>query len=249
MKIFFFTILFLICICSFSFSQNDHLPAFSSEMLENPSKYIKEYDQIFGYNEISKFREVSTKCKLVLENGYAAFIIKKPEAWISLKSGKKVKSITIVFTKYPRRNKDWITNYNELLANRLKALFKMDPDLNKKEIKWYLLLQTECKTDKEARIFFHGIVINYESIEKMESKNILVQDNRHNSQNILLLDTVSIFNNDEEIKQNAWFVNEVDFNKSNSFLYRECTPLTKKKKLAKVPGCPDFTKKSFKRFF
>lgn len=248
MKIFSLIVLFLLNL--YSFSQKYSAPIFTSEILETPSMFIKQYEEIFGYNEISRFKEISTIHKLILENGYAAYTIKKPEGWTNIKVGKKVKSVSIVYTKYPRKKKDWITNYNELLANRLKAIFKMDPELNKSDIKWYLLLQTECKSDKEARTFFHGIVITYESTGVTNSNVTIAQEKEKYRNNTSLKDVI-IVNDIDSFEQNkrSNFINKNEFNNSNSFLYHETKTIVKKNKQAKIPGCPDFSKKVFKKLF
>ena len=44
-----------------------------------------------------------------------------------------------------------MTNYHTLLAQRLKNLFKLSPDLNSEQTKFKILLQTSCNTDDEAK--------------------------------------------------------------------------------------------------
>ncbi len=213
---------------------------FTQDMLENPSKYRKDYEQIFAYNEISRFRGKSEKSQFVLENGYASAILKNAGEWTKIRKGKKVTEITIVFTKYPRFKKDWITNYDFLLASRLKELFRLDPSLNNNEINWRLLLQTDCRNDKQTRSFFHGIVIRYESVKENP------QNLKKNNSEIVNIQTQKEDKEKEKdtIKAKYLFEDEKNFFEQNSFLYRETTQdKVKKKKKRKEPACPDFSGK------
>ena len=74
----------------------------------------------------------------------------------------------MVYTKYPKDLQFWLTPYHDLLANRLKALFEVDPDLNDVSIKFIMVLQTECETDEQARKMWHGVLIRYRPMTKKE---------------------------------------------------------------------------------
>jgi len=213
---------------------------FNQDMLDNPAQFRGDYEQIFAHNEISRFRGKSEAGKLVLENGYASALLKNGDEWTKIKKGKKVIEITIVFTKYPRFKNDWITNYDVLLASRLKELFRLDPSLNNKEISWRLLLQTDCRNDKQTRTFFHGIVIRY------DSEKSALQNQQKNNSEVVKTDEQkdNQKENQEEYKAKYLFEDENDFFEQNSFLYRETTQgNVKKKKKHKEPACPDFSGK------
>jgi hypothetical protein len=96
----------------------------------------------------------------ILHMNYASSIIQDAETW-SLKN-KKITEVDIVFTAYPKKKQDWITNYDWLLNKRIESLQAMEPSLkNNKEVKWNFILQTACETEDEAKRMFHGAIIKY----------------------------------------------------------------------------------------
>jgi len=99
----------------------------------------------------------------ILNMGYASATIQNPEIW---KSKNKIPvSVDIVFTAYPRKKEDWITNYDFLLQKRIESVLKLEPELQKRNnIKWNFILQTQCQTEKEAERMFHGAVIKFLSL-------------------------------------------------------------------------------------
>ena len=134
---------------------------FSDEFLNNPGANAANFEKLFKIIETKKVPKISQKNSIVLENGYARSAIKNPKDWEKLKAKNIATQIEVVYTKYPKDKEFWLTNYHQLLANRLKALFEIDGHLNSNKIKYVVALQTECETDEEARKMFHGIIIRY----------------------------------------------------------------------------------------
>jgi hypothetical protein len=95
----------------------------------------------------------------LLHMDYASSIIQDTEAW-SLKN-KKILEVDIVFTAYPKKKQDWLTNYDWLLNKRIEALKTLEPSLKDPLIKWNFILQTACETEEEAKRMFHGAIIKY----------------------------------------------------------------------------------------
>lgn len=69
--------------------------------------------------------------------------------------------IDMVFTLYPEDISRWRTNYYELIKDRLQTLFEIDSTLRTNDIRWNMVLQTDCKTEEEAKDFFHGFVVKF----------------------------------------------------------------------------------------
>ncbi len=178
-------IIFAIVVClliSTSVSaQNIDNRKFSNKILNNPRVNKEVIDSLFEYTEISTFVKNEKKGEVILENGYAKSKIIDKDKWEVNVLSRTISSIDIVFTKYPKKKKDWITNYYDLLTDRLNELFLLDPSLNDKNIEWKLVLQTSCNNEPETEKLFHGIVIRYEDInlqEKNEFENEIEVDNK-----------------------------------------------------------------------
>ncbi len=150
------------------FSQSNH--KFPDYILNNPIKYSVQLQKRFSYKEIIVFNDTMSEPHVTLTNGYAKYKITDAEKWLNIKKNKIPYRVDIVYTKYPLHKKDWITNYDKLLANRLKALFKIDSNLNRKNIKFNTVLQVKCYTDAQTRKMFHGIVIYYKDSNKVTNK-------------------------------------------------------------------------------
>lgn len=140
---------------------------FSQEMLANPRDFAAVYEKSFNIVEIPVFQKTPKSGQVVLENGYVQHIFKNPSLWQPRKSI-AVTEINIVFTKYPRSKDLWQTNYYELLANRLKELFKLDSSLNNKNFEWNIVLQTDCNSEEQAKKMFHGVIISYVELTSAE---------------------------------------------------------------------------------
>ncbi|GAB4286694.1 MAG: hypothetical protein Kow0068_12300 [Marinilabiliales bacterium] len=219
---------------------------FTDDMLKYPKKHSSDIEKLFNYHEIDVFVPASMVNTVILENGYAQSIIKNKEAWDKNIANRKIKRIDIIFTKFPFKKEDWITDYDFLLAARLSELFKLDSSLNSAEIEYNLVLQTSCKTDYEARKLFHGILIKYEQIKP--TQDIIVQpplkeqldykiDTNFNN---IFLDTTKI-----RIETNP-----IEINEKSYMNFKKHKPVKNKKpKLKELPDCPDFNRKKTFRIF
>ncbi|HYG16412.1 MAG TPA: hypothetical protein VEC12_11715 [Bacteroidia bacterium] len=144
---------------------------FDQDVLDNPTKDRKKLESLFKTLETKKVNPKAQKGAVALENGYATYKIKDAEAWEKIRDKNVATQIEVVYTKYPKDLEFWLTPYHELLANRLKALFEVDPSLNDKNIKFYVVLQTQCDNDEQARKMWHGILIRYRPMTAQELKN------------------------------------------------------------------------------
>ncbi len=213
---------------------------FRQYWLDSPVRFADSIENCFQYSEIDSFRINTVKNTVLLENGYAKAKLVNTEDWKTNVNNRHVGSITIIFTKYPLEKKDWITNYYVLLANRLKELFELDSSLNSKDIKWYLLLQTNCKVAQRAENMFHGILIDYS----------IVKHPVHNSDSkIKKLDDAGKRNS----KLDSSFIKSTEWNdyykNSETLYYIEPRKKNADSKKRKEPACPDFNqKRKFKLF-
>jgi len=97
-----------------------------------------------------------------LRMSYASPFIQNPEAWSSLKyKDYKFYEIELIYTKYPKDFRKWLTDYNWLLEHRLIELFKLDSNLLDPAIHWKIVLQTKCSDSETAKEMYHGVVIKY----------------------------------------------------------------------------------------
>lgn len=158
----------LLCFCLLATGQVT--PRFTPEMLADPKAHAKELEKLFRIQLTKKVLPKGLKNTTSLENGYAQFDIKNAEPWYQIRETVKVTEISLVFSKYPKDINFWATNYYELLANRLKTLFDIDPDLNDINIKYVMVLETECETEDQAKKLFHGFLIKHEKLTAKEIK-------------------------------------------------------------------------------
>jgi hypothetical protein len=115
----------------------------------------------FFITEIPIFDYHYTLGTKLLQMDYASYFIQNPEVWKNESHLKTIYQVDIIFTKYPFHKKDWITNYDSLLSHRIKAICALEPTINPSKIKWNLVLQTNCKTEAEAKNLFHGALLHY----------------------------------------------------------------------------------------
>ncbi len=162
-----------ICLANTVFAQE---LKFDYNLLDNPTTDKRKFESYFKTLETKLVKPRAQKNAVALENGYAQYKIKNPEAWTKLKDKNKATQIEVVYTKYPKDLQFWLTPYHDLLANRLKALFEVDPDLNDVSIKFIMVLQTECETDEQARKMWHGVLIRYRPMTKEELKQKQVEE-------------------------------------------------------------------------
>jgi hypothetical protein len=144
-----------------------HIRKFSDDILAHPRKYGERFERLFNLNEIPRFNPKDTAGKVILENGYTRYTIKNPQDWPAYDKNIVVTQIDVIYTKYPKDKNFWRTNYYDLLANRIKELFKLDSTLNSTDFEWNIILQTDCNSEAEAKEMFHGISITYFELDKM----------------------------------------------------------------------------------
>jgi len=96
----------------------------------------------------------------VMNMGYASSMIENPEVWKN--TNKMIREVDLVFTAYPKNKASWITNYDHLLNQRIKALESLEPSLiGNDQVKWNFILQTACQSEDEAKKMFHGAVFKF----------------------------------------------------------------------------------------
>ena len=81
--------------------------------------------------------------------------------WNRISEKVEAYEIDLVFTLYPKNIKNWRTNYYDLMSRRLEQLFAVDSTLRNEDISWNMVLQTECKSEEEAKQYFHGFVVKF----------------------------------------------------------------------------------------
>lgn len=138
--------------------------AFADEWLASPRVHAQQLVEVFTYTEVPRYTSAPDTSSIFLRNGYAQWEIENPEGLRQLEN-KEIMRISVVYTKFPYHQKDWLTNYNDLLAWRLNALFEHMPELNSKDVDWQLIAQTDCPTEWQAKQRPHGIVIGYREIQ------------------------------------------------------------------------------------
>ncbi len=149
---------------------------FGNDLLDNPREKSGRLLNKFSYTETDVFVKPSDSMTIVLENGYARAPVINAKDYDYDSAQYRVNKVEIVFTRYPYNKRDWLTNYYDLLAWRLKALFELDGFLNDSYIEWGLVLQTAGKTAPRAKELFHGIVLYLEPIELHPDPEIPVAD-------------------------------------------------------------------------
>jgi hypothetical protein len=158
--------IFLLVFCFATQASGQELK-FDYNLLDNPTTDKRRFESYFRTVQTKRVRPRGQKAA-ALQNGYAKYKIVNPEAWTKLKDTRKATQIEVVYTKYPKDLQFWLTPYHELLANRLKALFEIDPDLNDASIKYIMVLQTACESEEDARKMWHGILIRHRPMTKKE---------------------------------------------------------------------------------
>ena len=131
---------------------------FSIQTLLSPKLYSESIDNAFEIKKFEEYIPLDTN-SILIENGYASSFIKNPEEWSERKRTIVPDTVKVIFSMYPKHQEFWMTNYHVLLAQRLKALFRIAPELNSNEINWLLVLQTDCSNEPEAIGLFHGFDI------------------------------------------------------------------------------------------
>jgi len=155
-KIFLLCLFFLETIC---FGQHK---LFHPSVLSSPQEHSTVFDSIFKIVEVREFNKNKQQSSVLLKNGYAEAEIINKQDWSQIAHKAKVTKVKLIFSKYPFKKEVWLTNYYKLLGARLNKLFEIDSNLNSNLIEWSIILQTDCKTEKRAKLLFHGIEIVYE---------------------------------------------------------------------------------------
>ena len=161
---------------------------FSSDILNSSRKYGASVEQSFKIEETYIFKKDTTKNKIYLTNGLRSSKYINPQSWTSISQDLEVKSITIVFSKYPIRRNGYSMNH-KLLFNRLKNLFLLDPYLNDTNIQWKIILQTHCIDDDQVDSLFHGVVIEYK--EEKDEEEVIINIDSTVTYSVPLTNTVS----------------------------------------------------------
>ncbi len=139
--------IFLLLLSSFSCFATDSLL----------TKIDWQYVEVPVYKQHESFAGQTT-----LQMGYANHKIQNPRIWSEDIRKKYIYEVDLVLSKYPTNREKWITNYDTLMRNRVKALYELIPELEQNtRITWNIVLQTDCQTENEAKEMFHGAVIKY----------------------------------------------------------------------------------------
>lgn len=122
--------------------------------------FLHDGIQFFKW-ELPVYRFAEFTPQVALRTSYAQHEFENPGDWILLMGANRAYEIDLVFTKYPENIEAWRTNYYDLLSSRLETLFELDSTLKDANIKFNMVLQTQCQTEEEAMNYFHGFVIKY----------------------------------------------------------------------------------------
>jgi hypothetical protein len=233
---------------------------FPVNVLNNPIDSAIWFDDKLDLSMIPRYHAVMSDNMLFVENGYADYNFKDLSAWNQLPNGFIVKSVDVIFTHYPFRKEDWITNYYELLANRLKALFMLDERLNSVDINYRLVLQTDCVNANQAKKLLHGFLIHYalpeKIIDNIEYSNRLYLHKDTSTVISIIEEIVEIDDNVGPVAESKPITNKegnIDNLDAMSILYPESIynrkvqyQAPKKVKQPKGPDCPSFTTRAHK---
>jgi len=136
---------------------------FDEQKLEDPKTFGAEIANLLSTIEVNEYEKKTENC-IYLQNGFRTATFVNEKEWIDIQDSVEAYRIDIVYSKYPLRKGTYYEIY-PLLFNRLKTLFAMDGSLNRSEIEWNKVLQTNCINDAQVNTLFHGVVIWYRPIE------------------------------------------------------------------------------------
>ncbi len=140
---------------------------FLSEILDNPKKYGEPIENSLPKNEVPELLNSLEEGTFFLKNGLRSSKYLNADEWIRIKDSVTVSNIYVAFSKYPIKRGKYSMKH-DLLFNRLKNLFIIDSELNSIDINYEIILQTNCISDGQVDSLFHGIIIEYESIDEKE---------------------------------------------------------------------------------
>ncbi|MEO0472854.1 MAG: hypothetical protein AAF206_24775, partial [Bacteroidota bacterium] len=140
--------------------------AIATLLLSLPNAFAWDDDRIafdipFQTKEVPFYTFADFTPQVAVRMEYARFDLTNIEEWMGLKDTHEAYEIDLVFTKYPKEISKWRTDYYQLLNDRLRTLFEHDPGLRSPNIKWNMVLQTQCITEDQAKRYFHGFVIKH----------------------------------------------------------------------------------------
>ena len=117
----------------------------------------------FLRHEIPVYSFTKLNLQQVFHMNYADYIMAPAEIqrWQKIAAKVEVYEIDLVFTLYPKDINKWRTDYHELLSDRLNMLFQLDTSFRSSNVKWNMILQTDCETEIQAKDFFHGFVVKF----------------------------------------------------------------------------------------
>jgi hypothetical protein len=231
------------------FSQQDSSLMFSNQVLANPKVFSAWFDKVFEIDTIKSFNGEVGQGQLLLENGYIQYEIRDKESKILCLPKGQPEFVHIIFSNYPKNKNQWHTNYYDLLANRLKELFSVDPSLNSRKLNWKLVLQTECSNTAQASSLFHGILVGY--IVDITQKIVPTADievpktriNKIPNNEISIVPSPGPNPDLVVINRNQ---PKPDLYPEQFYPIYERPDLKKKKKRRKEPSCPTFTTRADK---
>lgn len=185
--------------------------AFSDDVLRNPNAHSQAYETIMDMEETPVFQQTPTPNTVLLENGYAQYRFENPGEWPP--QGKHVKplAVKVIFTKYPKDQAFWLTDYHWLLSKRLQALFSLDSNLNAADIEYSMLLQTDCDNEFETMQLFHGIEVTYAPIPSSSGKRTTAREVEEGIEDAVV----------ESTTKEAAMRNKTVIKKLNLLMYRE----------------------------
>lgn len=125
---------------------------------QNPSLNLPVLPDIY---EIPFFEGTSDKGEIVvLQVPYAKPNIVNPGALEGV-DPRRVESVELIYTRYPYKFEDWLTDHDWLLESRWEALHELIPEIfDRVDIEWSYVLQTDCPSEPEAMRMFHGFVLH-----------------------------------------------------------------------------------------
>jgi hypothetical protein len=138
---------------------------FDEQKLEDPKSNGEEIANLFATIEVNEYQKKEQNC-IYLKNGFRVSTFINEKEWTDIQDTVEAYRIDIVYSKYPIRKGTYYEIY-PLLFNRLKSLFAMDGSLNRADIEWNKVLQTNCINDNQVNTLFHGVVIWYRPINQV----------------------------------------------------------------------------------
>ncbi|MDD2196355.1 MAG: hypothetical protein PHE03_12850 [Bacteroidales bacterium] len=158
---------------------------FSEDVLASPIDYAQWFDSNIEIDSVPIYEFVESSRCIVLDFGYASASIQNDLQ--AANDNRQPMTVDLVFTGYPIKKEDWITNYYTLLANRVNSLLEFDNRLNDNAVEWRLVIQANCVTSKDAISMFHGAVISTEIM--VPNRLAMLQGKRVDTEFFPLLNT------------------------------------------------------------